>query len=381
MTAAGRQERQTAVGIRGVVKRYGPVSSSARARRGVRGAAPPEKDVVALRDLALDIFDNEFFTLLGPSGCGKTTLLRVIAGFEEISAGAILLYGEDITALPPNKRQVNTVFQQYALFPHMTVMENVTFGLLRLGVSTQEARRRAGEALELVRMAQLEDRLPAHLSGGQQQRVALARALAPRPKVLLLDEPLSALDLKLRQAVRLELKRIQHETRITFVFVTHDQEEALTISDRIAVMNEGVLQQTGSPREIYEAPRNSFVAGFIGETNLIPIRALKISAGRAECLLPGGRGFSFPAAAAGAEAGLLSIRPERLSLTTSEDGMLRGVVRDHIYLGTDVHVVVALDDALSVTARVQNDAAARIPAIGAEVGLLLEASAVRLLET
>ena len=359
--AAGQHGGETAVGIHGVTKRYG--------------------DVVALRDLSLEISDNEFFTLLGPSGCGKTTLLRVIAGFEEISTGIILLYGEDIAALPPNKRQVNTVFQQYALFPHMTVMQNVTFGLLRLGVSENEARRRGGESLELVRMSQLEDRLPAQLSGGQQQRVALARALAPRPKVLLLDEPLSALDLKLRQAVRLELKQIQHETGITFIFVTHDQEEALTISDRIAVMNEGVLQQTGTSRQIYEMPQNSFVASFIGETNLIPIREVKIADGRANCLLPGGASFSFPAHKnASATAELLSIRPERLSLASLQEGLLRGVVRDHIYLGTDVHVVVALSDSLSVTARVQNDGAARIPDTGTQVGLLLEAGATRLLE-
>lgn len=349
-----------AVGIRSVTKRYGAF--------------------VALRDLSLDISDNEFFTLLGPSGCGKTTLLRVIAGFEEISAGEILLYGEDIVALPPNKRQVNTVFQQYALFPHMTVLENVLFGLRRLGVDDSEARRRGGEALELVRMSQLEDRLPAQLSGGQQQRVALARALAPRPKVLLLDEPLSALDLKLRQAVRLELKQIQHETGITFIFVTHDQEEALTISDRIAVMNEGVLQQVGASREIYESPQNSFVASFIGETNLIPIGELRVSDGRTSCLLPGGAKFSFPSGeTTSATEGLLSIRPERLSLTTSQEGLLRGRVANHIYLGTDVHVVVALDGDLTLTVRVQNDGSAHIPEAGASVGMLLEEGAARLL--
>ena len=249
-----------------------------------------------------------------------------------------------------------------------------------MGVSESEAKRRGGQALELVRMAQLEDRFPAQLSGGQQQRVALARALAPRPKVLLLDEPLSALDLKLRQAVRLELKQIQHETRITFIFVTHDQEEALTISDRIAVMNEGVLQQTGTSRDIYEAPQNSFVASFIGETNLIPVSEVTISHGRANCLLPGGAHFSFPAdEGASTAADLLSIRPERLSLTNAQEGCLRGVVKDHIYLGTDVHVVVSVHGGLSVTARVQNDGAARIPDSGAEVGLLLEEAAARLL--
>lgn len=350
----------TAVGIVGVTKRYG--------------------DYVALRDLSLEISDNEFFTLLGPSGCGKTTLLRVIAGFEEISAGSIFLYGEDIGALPPNKRHVNTVFQQYALFPHMTVLENVLFGLRRLGVAEDNARKQGFEALELVQMSGLQDRLPAQLSGGQQQRVALARALAPRPKVLLLDEPLSALDLKLRQAVRLELKQIQHETGITFVFVTHDQEEALTISDRIAVMNEGVLQQVGESREIYESPSNSFVASFIGETNLLPVRDLRVDGARATCLLPGGVQFSFPAeGGASAGEGLLSIRPERLSLTSPQEGLLNGEVVDHIYLGTDVHVVIAVAETLSLTARVQNDGAASIPDLGARVGVMLEAGAVRLL--
>lgn len=351
---------QTAVSIAGVTKRYG--------------------EYVALRDLSLEVFDNEFFTLLGPSGCGKTTLLRVIAGFEEIAAGSILLYGENIGALPPNKRHVNTVFQQYALFPHMTVLENVLFGLRRLGVVEDDAHRRGFEALELVRMSGLEDRLPAQLSGGQQQRVALARALAPRPKVLLLDEPLSALDLKLRQAVRLELKQIQHETGITFVFVTHDQEEALTISDRIAVMNEGVLQQVGESREIYESPRNSFVASFIGETNLLPVRDVRVEGTNATCFLPGGMQFSFPIdGGTSASEGLLSIRPERLSLMSPQDGLLSGEVVDHIYLGTDVHVVVAVEESLFLTVRVQNDGTAGIPDLGMRAGVMLEKNAVRLL--
>ncbi len=235
----------TTVSIQSVTKRFG--------------------DFVALDNISLDIQDNEFFTLLGPSGCGKTTLLRTIAGFEDVTSGSILLQGEDIAGLPPNKRPVNTVFQQYALFPHMTVTENVMFGLQRLGIANKEVKQRTSEVLALVQLTQFAERLPTQLSGGQQQRVALARALAPRPKVLLLDEPLSALDLKLRQAVRIELQQIQHETGITFIFVTHDQEEALTMSDRIAVIAGGKLQQVGSAREIYERPENRFVADFIGE--------------------------------------------------------------------------------------------------------------------
>jgi len=227
----------TRVSIQSVTKRFG--------------------DVKALDDVSLDIRDNEFFTLLGPSGCGKTTLLRCIAGFEAISSGSIYLQGEDIAALPPNKRPVNTVFQQYALFPHMSVVQNVMFGLQRIGMAQNLVNQRTHEVLELVQLSKFADRLPSQLSGGQQQRVALARALAPKPKVLLLDEPLSALDLKLRQAVRLELQQIQQETGITFIFVTHDQEEALTMSDRIAVIDHGRLQQVGSAKDIYEQPENN----------------------------------------------------------------------------------------------------------------------------
>ena len=240
-------QKSNAVDVQAVTKRFG--------------------EFVALEKVTLAIEDNEFFTLLGPSGCGKTTLLRTIAGFEDVSEGSILLYGENIAGLPPNKRSINTVFQQYALFPHMNVTENVMFGLKRLGMDDAQARSRTYEMLELVRLTDFFDRLPSQMSGGQQQRVALA----PNPKVLLLDEPLSALDLKLRQAVRLELQQIQHETGITFIFVTHDQEEALTMSDRIAVLSDGKLQQVGSSKEIYEAPRNTFVADFIGETNLIDV--------------------------------------------------------------------------------------------------------------
>src|SRR5690242_15286464 len=221
--------------------------------------------IVALDAVSIVIRENEFFTLLGPSGCGKTTLLRMIAGFDYPTEGQILLYGEDIATLPPYRRPINTVFQSYALFPHMTVSQNIGFGLKMLGWAKPEIQARVAEVLELVRMKELKDRRVSQISGGQQQRVALARALAPRPKVLLLDEPLSALDYKLRKEMQGELKRMQHETGITFVFVTHDQEEALTMSDRIAVMNHGRVLQIGSPREIYHAPVERFVAGFIGE--------------------------------------------------------------------------------------------------------------------
>jgi spermidine/putrescine transport system ATP-binding protein len=334
----------------------------------------------ALSDVSLAIHDNEFFTLLGPSGCGKTTLLRCIAGFEDISAGAIRLYGDNIADLPPNLRPVNTVFQQYALFPHMNVTRNVMFGLLRLGQSEQQARARAGEVLEMVQLTQFADRLPAQLSGGQQQRVALARALAPNPKVLLLDEPLSALDLKLRQAVRLELQQLQHDTGITFIFVTHDQEEALTMSDRIAVISDGRLQQVGTAREIYEAPTNRFVADFIGETNLIDVAVSDLAGDQARCTLPGGAAFTCPAAQGAHQGrGHLSVRPERVALAAPDTALLTGTTARLIYLGTDMHVEVRLDDGETVTARVQNSEAAHIPALGDRVGLNFDSAAARLL--
>lgn len=351
---------EIAVDIDNVTKRYG--------------------SFVALHEASLDIRDNEFFTLLGPSGCGKTTLLRCIAGFEDISEGAIRLYGQDIAELPPNKRPVNTVFQQYALFPHMNVTQNVMFGLLRLGQSDSDAKKRAAEVLELVQLTQFADRLPSQMSGGQQQRVALARALAPDPKVLLLDEPLSALDLKLRQAVRLELQQIQKETGITFVFVTHDQEEALTMSNRIAVIADGRLQQVGTARDIYEAPKNKFVADFIGETNLIDVEVGAVKDGQATCILPGGTKFTCPAAeGAGKGAGHLSVRPERVAIDDEKKSLIGGTTTRHIYLGTDMHVDVTLDDGEVVTVRMQNSENTHIPEMGARVGLNFEAGAARLL--
>jgi spermidine/putrescine transport system ATP-binding protein len=335
---------------------------------------------VALDGVNLAINDNEFFTLLGPSGCGKTTLLRIIAGFEDLTEGAVLLFGNDISKLPPNKRPVNTVFQQYALFPHMTVLQNVMFGLLRLGLETSAAKKRALDVLELVQLTSFADRLPAQMSGGQQQRVALARALAPKPKVLLLDEPLSALDLKLRQAVRHELQHIQHETGITFIFVTHDQEEAMTMSDRIAVMRDGKIQQVGTGREIYEAPHNRFVADFIGETNLLDVTVLKTSGDRATCKMPNGSQFNCPSASgASTGPGHISIRPERVKFVAEKKGLLSGRVVRQIYLGTDLHVEVLVSDARKLKVRVQNTEQSLVPAVGDKVGLNFEAGAARLL--
>ena len=361
MPQEGAKERVTvAVDIDRVVKRYGTVT--------------------ALHGVTMDIQEGEFFTLLGPSGCGKTTLLRCIAGFEEVSEGAIRLKGTDIAPLPPHKRPVNTVFQQYALFPHMTVLQNVAFGLARRGWSAMDAEGRAKEVLELVQLRKFADRRPGQLSGGQQQRVALARALAPSPEVLLLDEPLSALDLKLRQAVRVELKQIQRETGIAFVFVTHDQEEALTMSDRIAVMSEGHVQQIGTPREIYEAPQNRFVADFIGETNLLDVAVQTVADGLADVRLPGG-GVLRCAAAKGAVTGTghLSVRPERIGVAAPGDGDLIATVRDHVYLGTDIQLHVVLPDGAPLLVRMQNAGADAIPAKGSTLGLRIEAGAARLL--
>ncbi|MFM1863564.1 MAG: hypothetical protein RLZ26_2086 [Pseudomonadota bacterium] len=331
----------------------------------------------ALDDVSLTIGGNAFFTLLGPSGCGKTTLLRCIAGFEEVSAGSIRLLGRDIAALAPNERPVNTVFQNYALFPHMTVAENVAFGLRMKGVPEARRRARAARMLEMVHLAELADRMPAQLSGGQQQRVALARALAPEPEVLLLDEPLSALDLKLRQAMRIELKQLQEETGITFVFVTHDQEEALTMSDRIAVMSHGRLQQVGTAREIYESPVNRFVADFIGETNVLPVMVEGVEGGRASVVLPGGARIGCPAAGLGPGAHHLSIRPERIGIAAG--GPLCATVERVVYLGTDLQLVTRLADGTAVQVRLQNSARTEVPAPGTAIALEPEEGAARLL--
>ncbi|MFT4012577.1 MAG: ABC transporter ATP-binding protein [Paracoccus sp. (in: a-proteobacteria)] len=275
----------------------------------------------ALKSISFRIRSNEFFTMLGPSGCGKTTLLRMLAGFESPDDGTILLNGREVVDIPPHKRRVNTVFQSYALFPHMTLEQNVAFGLENLGWEKARIRARAGEMLERVHMSQFAGRKPAQLSGGQRQRVALARALAPEPEVLLLDEPLSALDLKLRQAMRDELRKLQRDTGITFVFVTHDQEEALDMSDRIAVLGGGEVQQLGTPTEIYEQPVNRFVADFVGETNFLDIEVLEVAAGQATIRTPFGQVLrvAAPEGTAGGKA-TISVRPEKINLGNEATG-------------------------------------------------------------
>lgn len=312
----------------------------------------------ALHDVTFDIVDNEFFTLLGPSGCGKTTLLRLIAGFEETSAGTIHLYGQEIEDLPPNKRPVNTVFQNYALFPHMNVVENIGFGLQMLGWTPRDISARVREMVQMVKLDEFQHRKPSQMSGGQQQRVALARAMAPRPKVLLLDEPLSALDLKLRQEMRQELKRLQRETGITFIFVTHDQEEALSMSDRIAVMSAGHVQQVGAPADIYENPANRFVADFIGETNLIEARVDHAAHGTVHCRLADGQVLRAvsPTPVQSGQSGVVSIRPEqvRVFATPPADEHLAGTLGDATYLGTDTQYPLRLSESLTLNVRVQN---------------------------
>jgi putative spermidine/putrescine transport system ATP-binding protein len=285
--------------------------------------------VVAVDDVDLEIGEGEFFSLLGPSGSGKTTVLRMIAGFALPTAGAILLQGSDVTRLPAYDRDVNTVFQDYALFPHLSVMDNVEYGLKVKGVNRDERRRRAGEMLEAVRLSSFGSRRPNQLSGGQRQRVALARALVNHPKVLLLDEPLGALDLKLREELQVELKQVQRDVGITFVFVTHDQGEALSMSNRIAVFNRGRIEQVGTPREIYSHPATAFVAGFVGTSNLLSVDTSQRLIGVA------------------AEH---SVRPERIRLVRAEadpgETLVSGTVEDVQYLGADcrVRVAVTLDD-------------------------------------
>lgn len=299
-----------------------------------------------LEDLSLDVFDGEFLTLLGPSGCGKTTLLRLIAGFEHPDHGSIHLAGADLTAVPPERRPLNTVFQQYALFPHLDVFDNVAYGLRRERRPRAEIDTRVREALDLVQLGEFARRTPQQLSGGQQQRVAIARALVKRPRLLLLDEPLSALDAKLRRQMRLELKRLQRELGIAFVFVTHDQEEALSMSDRVAVLHEGVLQQLGTPREIYEHPANLFTARFVGETNLFPAQVLEIRGERVVVDCAGQR-RTLPAPAfalcAGQQVSLL-LRPEDIRVLAADAGQgLAGTVIERSYKGSTLDSLIRLD--------------------------------------
>ncbi len=306
-----------------------------------------------VNDLHLDIVENEFFSLLGPSGCGKTTTLRMIAGFSDPSAGTILLHGEDITSMPPHKRDVNTVFQSYALFEHLDVFGNVAFGLRRAKIDRAEVRRRVGEALELVQLGSRDRARPRELSGGQKQRVALARALVNRPQVLLLDEPLAALDAKLRHRMQAELKAIQREVGITFVFVTHDQDEALSMSDRIAIMNGGVVEQCGSPEDVYERPTSVFAASFIGTSNLMSgpwsDGAIEVAPG-VRVPVPG-----HDLTAADGEVSL-AVRPEKIWMSDFDPGMVRvsGTVASTVYHGATTQYVVDLAPGVQVTVLEQN---------------------------
>ncbi|HSK50286.1 MAG TPA: ABC transporter ATP-binding protein [Solirubrobacterales bacterium] len=334
-------------------------------------------ELTAVDDISLELAQGEFFTLLGPSGCGKTTTLRMIAGFEQPSAGAIRIDGDDVAGLPPYRRPTNTVFQSYALFPHLSVADNVAFGLKRKGVPKGEITSRVAAELERVGLADAARRRPAQLSGGMQQRVALARALVNLPKVLLLDEPLGALDLKLRKGLQVELKRIQREVGITFVYVTHDQEEALTMSDRIAVMNRGRVEQVAGPEEVYERPATTFVAGFIGVSNLMP--ATVASGGRVR--LDSGPEIAAETGSLPAGEGCAAVvRPEKLRVARVEDAAalgngvprVEGTVESSLYLGTATQIVVDLGDEVRMTVLVPNADEAerqRLPGGGARVAL------------
>ncbi len=350
-------------------------------------------NVVAVNGVSLRIREGEFFSLLGPSGCGKTTTLRIIAGLEMPTSGSVLIYGEEQGYLPPYQRPVNTVFQNYALFPHMTVAQNVAFGLEMKKVPKEEIKRRVAEALELVRLTGKENRRPKQLSGGQKQRVALARALVNRPKVLLLDEPLGALDLKLRKAMQAELKALQERVGITFIYVTHDQEEALVMSDRIAVMNEGNVLQVGTPEEIYEQPQNRFVADFIGKTNFLPgevvavgpVAKVKLASGVVvEATVPEGVAFSR------GERAVVSVRPEKVYVTP-EDRLpevpdaaalshVPATVLKVFYVGAEWRYIVQVGQT-EVAVQVQNvDRAARCCQVGDRVTLHWRSAQARLLK-
>jgi spermidine/putrescine transport system ATP-binding protein len=306
-------------------------------------------ETTAVDDVSLEIPRGSFFALLGPSGCGKTTSLRMIGGFEEPTEGVIYLGDRDVTWLPPYKRDVNTVFQSYALFPHLSIHENVAFGLKRRGVKGAELEARVAEALELVALKGFERRKPRQLSGGQQQRIALARALVNRPRVLLLDEPLGALDLKLRKQMQLELKRIQNEVGITFVHVTHDQEEAMTMADTIAVMNAGRIEQLGTPTELYETPRSAFVAGFLGISNLLS----GTIEGAETVRLTDGTTVRAPAVAGRGGEVSIGIRPEKVRLGADGENHLAGEVRESAYVGVSTQHIVDTR-AGAITLYVQN---------------------------
>jgi spermidine/putrescine transport system ATP-binding protein len=341
-----------------------PQHSAVRARSAAPAGATPAIEFVgvnknylshgetvpAVKRTDLAIGQGEFFSLLGPSGCGKTTTMRMIAGFEEPTAGKVFLDGNDVTGVSANKRDVNMVFQSYALFPHLNTYQNVAFGLERKKVAKSEISRRVGEILEIVSLTGMEKRSPREMSGGQQQRVALARALVNRPRALLLDEPLGALDLKLRQQMQIELKRIQREVGITFVYVTHDQGEALTMSDRIAVMNAGVIEQLGSPREIYERPASRFVAGFIGTSNIVEGHVDRVEGGLALLSYTTQDRVVVPAAQSVRQGDKIevSIRPEKIDMhrgvppvQATGGSVLSGTVTEVVYHGTSTNYTVA----------------------------------------
>ena len=335
-------------------------------------------ELTAVDELDLEIGSGEFFTLLGPSGCGKTTTLRMVAGFEDPTDGEVLIDGQAVAGLPPHRRPTNTVFQSYALFPHLSVAENVAFGLRRQKVPKGEVKRRITEELERVGLAAEINRRPNQLSGGMQQRVALARALVNLPKVLLLDEPLGALDLKLRKGLQVELKRIQREVGITFVYVTHDQEEALTMSDRIAVMNRGRVEQVSMPEEVYERPTTTFVAGFIGVSNLMPATVAAANGGRGRVRLDAGIEVDADVSGfAASDRAFAVVRPEKLTVLpdgspASGSPEVEGLVESSVYLGTATQIVVQLGDGSRMTVLVPNASEAdraRLPGGGARVRL------------
>jgi spermidine/putrescine transport system ATP-binding protein len=346
--AGGDVERAVAVELSAVTKRFG--------------------EFVAVEDLSLDIYEGEFFSLLGPSGCGKTTTLRMIAGFEEPTEGDISVGGDPMRGVRPYRRPVNTVFQSYAIFPHLNVFDNVAFGLRRSGVKGEELNTRVTEACEMVQLSGFEKRKPSMLSGGQQQRVALARALVNHPKVLLLDEPLGALDLKLRKEMQLYLKNLQHEVGITFIYVTHDQEEALTMSDRIAVMNEGRVQQVADPPTLYEHPKNRFVADFIGQTNVFSGSVESVNGERVTLRTASGERVEATAheVEVGEEAHA-TVRPEKMRFGSEGDNTSNVRVREIVYLGVSTQYITELPDGEKLVLYQQNTHEEGHPEVGDEV--------------
>jgi len=338
-------------------------------------------DVAAVDDLSLDIDEGEFFSMLGPSGCGKTTTLRMIGGFEDPTMGTVYLGGRDVTDDPPYKRDVNTVFQSYALFPHLNVKENVAFGLRRKKIGTDEIEQRVKEIMDLVDLVGFEERKPPQMSGGQQQRVAVARALVNHPKVLLLDEPLGALDMKLRKQMQLELKRIQQEVGITFIYVTHDQEEAMTMSNRLAVMRHGRIEQLGEPEYVYENPATEFVAGFLGASNLLEGTLQADSHGISSVALRSGGSVTLPSARVPSDAVgevKVGVRPEKISIAKGAGeapagtNAVTGTVTMSTYIGVSHQYKVETPDGTTITVYVQNIGVDDAPAQGETVRLSWE---------